>query len=311
MADLQALYNEFGPSGLIPYALTAGSRGQQLLIDKIKEGDTIYYLESPFGVPFIRIYDGKYHMLTYTGEAEVEAAQEAARQERYDTIIQIIPVDEREEFFKEAFSSGAEAVRVDDALSIPTNLFTEVPAYDGRPTSEHILQNRGLNAAVFYYFQVAYAQKNNAAAERRWAELMTRSELLIAVEDDAANGYPFLVGSVNKVPCFYVFSDWNEAGKVFPGAVPACIITTLEELEELLVQFPGYKLLYNKGSCHCVMDSVMLQTIRTILNSANFVSEEPVVALQGKKSTMPSVASLSHVSEDDWDLADPTPDWLK
>jgi len=311
MADLQALYKEFGSSSLIPYALTAGSKGQHLLIDKIKDGETIYFLKSAFGVPFIRVYDGKYHMLAYTGEAEVEAAQEVARQERYDTTIQVIPNYERVEFFKEAFSSGVEAVRIDEALSIPISLFADVPAYDGRPTPEHILLNRKLNAAVFYFFQVAYAQKNNAAAERRWAELMACSELLIAVEDNAASGYPFLIGSVNKTPCFYVFSDWNEAGKVFPGKVPACIITTLDELEELLTQFPGYKLLFNKGSCHCAMDSVMLQTIHTILNTASFVPETPIAIPQGKKNPIPSAAALSHVSEADWDTADPTPDWLK
>ena len=70
MADLQALYKEFGPSGLIPYALTAGSKGQRLLIDKIKEGDALFFLESPFHVPFLRIYDGKYHMLASTDEKE-------------------------------------------------------------------------------------------------------------------------------------------------------------------------------------------------------------------------------------------------
>lgn len=311
MADLQALYKEFGPSGLIPYALTAGSKGQRLLIDKIKEGDALFFLESPFHVPFLRIYDGKYHMLAYTDEKEAEAAQEAARRERYDTIIQTVPNSEREDFFKKAFSSGAEAVRIDDALSIPTGLLAEVPTYDGRPTPEHILLNRELNAAVFYYFQVAYAQKNNAAAEKRWAELMFHSELLIAVEDDAANDYPFIIGSVGKAPCFYIFSDWNEAGKVFPGKLPACVVVTLDELEDVLTQFPGYKLLYNKGSCHCAMDSVMLQTIRTIVNSAGFVSEAPIAAPQTGKGSIPAVAAISHVSEDDWDSADPTPDWLK
>ena len=83
MADLQAIYQEFGTSGLIPYALTPGSKGRQLLIDKIKEGASLYYLESVFGTPFIRVYDGAYHMVAYTEEQEAEAAREAAQQDRY------------------------------------------------------------------------------------------------------------------------------------------------------------------------------------------------------------------------------------
>ena len=38
MANLQAIYQEFGLSGLIPYALKPESKGRQLLIEKIKEG---------------------------------------------------------------------------------------------------------------------------------------------------------------------------------------------------------------------------------------------------------------------------------
>ena len=269
MADLQAIYQEFGTSGLIPYALTPGSKGRQLLIDKIKEGASLYYLESVFGTPFIRVYDGAYHMVAYTEEQEAEAAREAAQQDRYETVVRALPAEDREEAVKRLFSSGPEAIRIDDALSIPLKQLAEVPTYDGRPTTDFILLNRDLNGAVFYYFQTAYAQKNNAAAERRWAETMFQSEFLVAVEDDAANGYPFLTTTVNKTTCLYIFSDWDEVTKVFPGKAPACIIAKFEELDNVLDQFPGCKLLFNQGSCHFLMDPNMMLTIRTILNSAN------------------------------------------
>lgn len=311
MADLQAIYQEFGTSGLIPYALTPGSKGRQLLIDKIKEGASLYYLESVFGTPFIRVYDGSYHMVAYTEEQEAEAAREAAQQDRYETVVRALPAEDREEAVKRLFSSGPEAIRIDDALSIPLKQLAEVPTYDGRPTTDFILLNRDLNGAVFYYFQTAYAQKNNAAAERRWAETMFQSEFLVAVEDDAANGYPFLTTTVNKTTCLYIFSDWDEVTKVFPGKAPACIIAKFEELDNVLDQFPGCKLLFNQGSCHFLMDPNMMLTIRTILNSANFTHDEPIVTPQVMKNNSTPAAALSQVPEDDWDSADPTPDWLK
>ena len=55
----------------------------------------------------------------------------------------------------------------------------------------------------------------------------------------------------------------------------------------------------------------MMLTIRTILNSANFTHDEPIVTPQVMKNNSTPAAALSQVPEDDWDSADPTPDWLK
>lgn len=311
MANLQAIYDEFGLSGLIPYALKPESKGRQLLIEKIKEGTPLYYLESVFGVPFVRVYDGEYQMLAYTEQQEAEAAQDSFQRERYETTIRVLSSDDMEDAIKGFFAAGPGAVRVDDTISIPLSAFAELPDYDGHPTPDHILLNRNLNGSIFYYFQTAYAQKGNAAAERQWAERMSSSDFLIAVEDDAANSYPFVTTSMGDSTVLYIFTDWREVGKAFPGKAPACMITSFDELDDILDQQASCKLLLNKGSCNCVMDSSMMMTIRTILNSAVFTQEIPVVETRTKFSSSVPAAALSQTSEEDWDTADPTPDWLK
>lgn len=311
MANLQAIYQEFGLSGLIPYALKPEIKGRQLLIEKIKEGAPLFYLESVFGVPFIRVHDGEYQMLAYTERAEAEAAQDRFWRERYETSIQTFPSEDVEDAIKGFFAAGPVSVRVDDTIPISLSQFADLPNYDGHPTPDHILLNRNLNGSIFYYFQTAFAQKGNAAAERQWAERMASSDFLIAVEDDAANGYPFLTTPIGDAIGLYIFTDWREVGKAFPGKAPACMIVTYAELDEILNQQPNCKLLLNKGSCHCVIDAGLMTTVRTILNSANFTQEIPIVEARTKYSSSVPAAALSQASEEDWDTADPTPDWLK
>lgn len=311
MADLQAIYGEFGLSGLIPYALKPESKGRQLLIDKIKAGAPLFYLESVFRVPFIRVHDGEYQMLAFTEQSEAEAARDRLQRERYETSIRAFPTDNVEDAVKGFFAAGPVSIRVDDTIPIPLTQFAGLPNYDGHPTPDHILLNRKLNGSIFYYFQTAYAQKGNAAAERQWAERMAGSDFLIAVEDDAASGYPFLTTQIGDATGLYIFTDWREVGKGFPGKAPACMIATFVELDEILDQQPNCKLLLNKGSCHCVIDSGLMMTIQTILNSANFTQEIQVIEPRTKYTASVPAAALSQTSEEDWDTADPTPDWLK
>ena len=134
MANLQAIYQEFGLSGLIPYALKTESKGRQLLIEKIKEGTPLFYLESVFGVPFVRVHDGEYQMLAYTERAEAEAAQDRFWRKRYETNIRPFPTEDVEDSVKGFFAAGPASVRVDDTIPIPLSQFADLPNYDGHPT---------------------------------------------------------------------------------------------------------------------------------------------------------------------------------
>lgn len=250
-------------------------------------------------------------MLAFTEQAEAEAAQDRFRQERYETNIRTFPVNSMEDAVKGFFAAGPTAIRVDDTIPIPLAQFAELPSYDGHPTPDHILLNRKLNGSIFYYFQTAYAQKGNSAAEYQWAKRMSASDFLIAVEDDDANGYPFLTTQIGDATGLYIFTDWREVGKAFPGKAPACLIVSFGKLDDILNQHPNCKLLLNKGSCHCVMDSGIMMTIRTILNSAAFIQEIPVVEPRTKHTSFVPATTLSQTAEEDWDTADPTPDWLK
>lgn len=308
MADLHAIYNELGLSGLVPHALKPGSRGNKMLTDKIKTGSPIYFIRTQMNTPYLVVKDGTYQATFYTTQSMAEQQATALADAGYHGImVEDVPDGQaRKEVFLWLFDHGPTAILIDDSLSLPLKvLVPELPTYDGRPNEEHMLRNRALNGATFYFLQQAAAGYGNMEAEQQWAKSMYHGELIVPVTNDAANGYPILSTKVNGKTAFLVYSDWRQLGYDFDG-MPSGIVSDYDALKELLRNNPDSVLLFNKSSCHLVIDADMLDSIRQIaIGQPSALSLGTGVMLQKART------GFHQTTEENWDKVDPTPDFLK
>lgn len=68
MADLHAIYHEFGLSGLIPYAIHPGTKAYYLVLEKLKSNDPIFILQSSLNAPFLIVKDGTYQTYLFSSQ---------------------------------------------------------------------------------------------------------------------------------------------------------------------------------------------------------------------------------------------------
>lgn len=168
----------------------------------------------------------------------------------------------RKESFLWLFDHGPASILIDDSLSVPLKtLTTGLPTYDGRPNDEHMVRNRILNGATFYFLQQAAAGFGNMEAEQQWAKAMYYGEVLVPVINDAANGYPIITTKVKGKTAFLVYSDWRQMGCDFE-TLPPGIVSNYDDLKDMLRDNPDSVLLFNKSSCHLVIDMELLDNIK-------------------------------------------------
>lgn len=309
MADLHAIYQELGLPGLVPHALRANSKGRQMLIDKIKAGDPLYFIRSKLDAPFILVKGGDYQSYAFTSQEEAEAKCSQFGSQRFDTMVEAFPGGtDRDEAIRWLFDHGPSAIFIDDSISIPLSQFAELPAYDGQPNEEHLLRNRRLNGALFYYLQIACAQMSNMEAEHAWAKSMYGGKFLLMAENDPGKGYPILTSKTSTHACALAYTDWRQASMDFES-IPAGIVSSFDDLEQVLKDAPDLRILLNAPTCHLVMDLSLFDTIRRIVTDANYHPAAPAVSELFNGQTQR--AAFGQVAEEDWDKIDPTPDWLK
>lgn len=306
MADLNAIYQELGIAGLVPHAIRDKSQGRQLLLERIREGDPLFLIRTGMNVPFITVIDETYHCLTYTSQDDAEQKRQELALSHFDVITEAIPGnDDRSNALQWIFDYGPTSILLDDSISIPIEQLTEVPIYDGQPNEEHLLRNRVLNGAIFYFLQIAAAQMSNPEAERNWAKKMVSSSFLVLAEDNPVENYPVLSFLSNGKPYIHVYTDWRQVGMDFDDR-PVGITSSFDDLEELLKTNPGFSLLLNSATCHMVIDLNLIHLIRQVEAGTRFRTIMPVSQTEGRGET-----PFQQVSEAEWDKVDPTPNWLK
>lgn len=275
-------------------------------MEKIREGDPIFLLRTGMNVPFITVKDETYHCLTYTSQEDAERKRQDLALSHFDVIVETIPSnDDRSIALQWIFDHGPTSILLDDSISIPIEQLTEVPTYDGQPNEEHLLRNRVLNGAIFYFLQIATAQMSNPEAERNWAKKMISSSFLVLAEDNPAENYPVLSILSNGKPYTLVYTDWRQVGMDFDDR-PVGITSSFDDLEELLRANPGLSLLLNSATCHIVMDLNFLHLIRQVEAGTYIGTMRPAPHAEGRGAT-----PFQQVSEEEWDKVDPTPSWLK
>lgn len=309
MADLYKIFNEEGLGGLLPYAAKETSHGYHILIDKIKAGYPLSFIRTQMEAPFIVVKNGTYQALVYTTKEKAEVQAADLTSQKYEPVIEDLPDGkERGEAFLWMFDHGPTHILLDDTLSIPIGELTEaIPDYDGRPTTEHMLRNRVLNGATFYFLQQAAAGYGNMDAERAWTQGMVNGNFLAACINDAANNYPALAIPVNGKTGLLVYSDWRQVKMDHPDGEPACMIVDFLNLRELLCMDPNNIIVFNNATCALTMDLAYLDMIED--SATNHTLSDPAVLSQSSSKKTNYV--FGQVSEEDWDTTDPTPDFLK
>ena len=310
MADLYAIYNEQGLEGLVPYALNENSHGYRILIDKIKSGVPLFCIRTQMNTPHIIVKDGLYQALFFTTEERAEMQAEELRRAGYRPEIEELPDGTaRTEAFLWLYDHGPSSIMIDGSLSVPIRTITpDVPDYDGRPNEEHMLRNRMLNAATFYFLQQAAAGYGNMEAERQWAKAMYNGELIAAVENSPQKNYPSLSVRDKDRDALLLYTDWRQVGADF-DTLPAGLIVNYDDMRQILAENKNVVFLLNQPTCHLIIDMKLLDTIKELATNVVGPGSTSSIGLGfGVKS---KGFTLGQVAEDEWDKIDPTPDFLK
>lgn len=309
MADLYRIFSDEGLAGLLPYALKPNSHGYQILVDKIKAGIPLSFIRTQMEAPFLVVKNGTYQAAFYTTEEKAQAQAESLAVQGYKPTVEDLPDGQgRQAALLWLFDHGPTHILLDDTVSVPIDDLTEeAPDYDGQPTEEHMLRNRRLNGATFYYLQQAMAGIGNLDAERTWTKAMYSAQFLAACLNDPVNNYPPLSIKENGKNGILIYSDWRQV-QMDHEENPTCVLVSFDELKQILEMYPGFVLLLNHATCNLSVAIPMLDMIEQ--SATDTRRHEPTTATifdQGKKAAY----SLGQVSEDDWDKVDPTPDFLK
>lgn len=308
MADLIAIYNEFGLSGIVPHAIRRNTKGYQMLIDKIKQGDKLYYMESFLNVPYLIVKDETYQTPVFTSLEMAEAEQAKVVKAHYQTQIKEIPAGEgREQYVLTINNSGISALFIDDAISLQLSNFCTLPSYDGQPHDNLMLRNTALNGATYYYLQFVNSHTGNRDAEFCWARQMAQSKFLLAVEDKPNEGYPIITKHVKGKTAYLVYSDWSlmEKGLAFSAAG---LVISFDELDALL-NVDDTTILFNDPTAHIFLDKGLLIKIRKAA-SAKLLGNTNTNLLNHRNSNTTKLG-FDQVPEDEWETADPMPAWLQ
>ena len=310
MADLYRIFNEEGLAGLLPYAIKDTSHGYHILVDKIKAGHALSFICTHMEVPFLVVKNNTYQALFFTSEEKAEAEAADLRAQGYKPTIEDLPDGKsREEALCWLFDHGPTHILLDNSVSIPIgDLTTEIPEYDGQLTSEHMLRNRAMNGATFYYLQQAAAGYGNMEAEQSWAKALYKGKFLAACINDKSQNYPALAIEIKEKTGYLVYSDWRQVILDQQDQPSACMILDFSELQELVAQDPNNVIVFNHATCNLRLDDAMLKMIEQAATK-----EKPLTPTG--KSIWPTKHGASYtlgqVPEDSWDKIDPTPDFLK
>lgn len=305
MANLNAIYEEFGLSGIIPYSLRPDTEGRKLIQRKITQGEVLYTLESMFSMPFLIIEEGIYQTPVFSSNKKAEQFLKKPSISKMQAKVIKLPEEGREEALLNLNDCGATMIRLDDSISVPLISLVDIPRYDGRLSEDHMLRNHRLNAATSYLLQISCTGHGNQEVERLWAERMTQSDFLVAVENDDANGYPFCFGRAKGQKCLRVYTDWTQA-RNDASPVHTAFIFSFEELESYVKEHPNVALHINAATHHLLMNHDAVINIRKHLHSTNPNSNSAINPISPFSSR-----SSRTLSDEEWEAMDPEPDWLK
>lgn len=307
MADLHAIYQELGISGLIPHATRETSKAYSMLVAKIKAGETMYYLQSPVtNAPFLQVMDRARRALFFTSEAgaRYEADKLRCSQCMDTTVIEFPGNKSVEDAMMSLYDLGVDTIWLDQTVTLKLAQFIDLPKYDGYPNEEFLLRNHKLNGALHYYMQIVQAQMSNLDAEYYFARALCNGHVLLPVnpekleEENVLDTLVFL-DDESDIPMVAAFTDWEQL--------------SLSELQSsaIVVSFADLANLIKNGTLTVALNpaGVAMHLRSHYVDYLLNVAQAPTAA------HIPLVSSLARSqeqnTEEDWTMTDFVPDFLR
>lgn len=299
MADLNAIYQELGLAGLVPHAIRGTPKARIILINKIKVGESLFMLQSPIiNAPFLYVADNMRQALMFTTEQAAKRHAALLREQCMETEIHIFPENQSiNNSMNTLHNLGVDAVYLDQMVSLPIRSFINLPTYDGYPNEEFPLINHDMNGAMHYYLQIAQAHMSNLEAEFCFARCLCRGHLLLPLDNSDPPNLYMLPEAEYETKTIIACSDWQQ-----------CQMADFQPVAQVLPVVP-------------LFDQLIQDNINLLLNPAgtsllirpHYMAYLLQVAAAPTPAHIPLVSSLfsSQSSQDNWQLEDPTPSFLR
>lgn len=155
MADLQAIYRDFGIQGIVPYSFQREGAAYRFLVEKIKEEVSLYFIFSEAtSVPYLDVMNlGAYAMAYLSEERAKLICDKLARRGDSTYPIKTTVFEEKEKIMLRIRDLGAAGVQIDDGVFVCIEDLTQRADYDGFKDLDLPMRNAGINASLYLLCQ--------------------------------------------------------------------------------------------------------------------------------------------------------------
>lgn len=307
MADLQALYRDFGIQGIVPYSFQRGGEAYRFLVEKIRWEVPLYLIVSEVtSVPYLDVMHlGTYAIVCLSEEQAGCLCDKLARRGERTCSVKLMAVGEKEKIIEHIRDLGAAGVQIEDGVFVYIQDLAETADYDGFRSLDLPLRNAAINSALYLLAQKIAAGNAYQHLLLHFFRQIQNGHLLVPVTiADAAKGTltkdDFIVPTMKSEDGYslvQVFTDTlsfqnacesdERCQKLFPQRLT--YVAEYRFLSELFAEEDGAAVIINPD------------TANLSINRSLFLSLEAASIVDGRGMY------ISGIENED----DPIPDFLK
>jgi len=155
MANLDAIYEESGLQGVIPYGFGMDGQGYRFLCGKLKEGVSFYVIASPATtLPYFFADNEHIYFNLYTTEEMASSKCDSLAMDKRYTVPALLETEGWTSVLWRRYRDlGATHIRIDKAVWISISDLTTTATYEGIINYDTPLRNPTLNAIMYSYQQ--------------------------------------------------------------------------------------------------------------------------------------------------------------
>lgn len=155
MADLQAIYRDFGIQGVVPYSFQRGGEAYQFLVEKMRREVPLYLIVSDVTrVPYLDVMHlGTYAMVCLSEEQAGFLCDKLARRGESTYPVKLMDIDEKRKMIQYIRDLGTAGIQIDDGVFVYIQDLTEEADYDGFKSLDLPLRNAAINSALYLLSQ--------------------------------------------------------------------------------------------------------------------------------------------------------------
>lgn len=267
MADLGALYREYGLRGIIPHAFRRGSEGYRYLMEKLQQGETFYLIrDAATNTPRLTLDDGNVAAYAF-GDGE-QAARFCALPS--GGIGCVVEEAGGVQTLIELRDLGVSCLMFDEAVRLRITDIVRSAEYDGFRDLDSPIRNEQVNAALYLACQASARKMPAAPLFVVLFRLLKEGRLAlpVSIRRGAAGTIsmsdletPFLEDAYGEGRYLYAFTDtWHfcaewERNIGLRKATPQKLSHPLsyDELRRLVLDTHDAKLILNPGTANLLV----------------------------------------------------------